>query len=312
MKKVRINWKLAGWKIPAIAVLGLAFALFSVFGRPDTQFKQPDVTPPQGDFANIVAGIGVIEPKSELINIGVELAGVIRDVPVKVGQEVKKNDILFTIDQRDIDAQIAVLEKSLDAAKVQAEDAAAQFSIVNNVNDQRAIAKDEFNRRKYGKQFALVKIEEITARLEQAKITKDRLTVRAPIDGKVLEVNARVGEYANIGALPSPLIRLGDVSTIYVRVEIDEENSSRITEKSAAYGMKRGNTKSKIPLTFVRFEPYIRPKQNLAVSGQRVDTRVLQIIYAISDKSPIVFASQQIFVGQQMDVFIKEDKAGVK
>lgn len=50
----------------------------------------------------------------------------------------------------------------------------------------------------------------------------------------------------------------------------------------------------------MRFEPYVRAKQNLAVAGQRVDTRVLQIIYALPE------AASDRFVGQQMDVFVDE------
>jgi HlyD family secretion protein len=288
------------WKLPYIALIGLIFALIAVFGRAKSEVKVPPVTPPKGEYYKNIAGIGIVEPKSELISIGVGLAGVVSDVHIKVGDHVKKNDVLFTLDQRDINAQIVILEWSLDAARVQAEDANARFAIVNGMKDKRAVAKDDFNRRKFGKALAAVRVEEIKAQLNQARTTKERLVIKAPIDGQVLEVNIRPGEFAGAQALNQSLMRMGDVSTLHVRVEINEENASHILAESAAQGLRRGDTANPIALSFVRFEPYVKPKQNLAVANQRVDTRVLQVIYALSDKTG------SVFVGQQMDIFIDD------
>ena len=61
----------------------------------------------------------------------------------------------------------------------------------------------------------------------------------------------------------------------------------------------RGNADVKTPLRFVRFEPFVVPKRSLTGdSTERVDTRVLQVVYRIErDDLPL-------FVGQQLDVFI--------
>ncbi|TAE34505.1 MAG: efflux RND transporter periplasmic adaptor subunit [Alphaproteobacteria bacterium] len=293
------------WKLPYIAVLGSVFALASVLGRSEPEAKTPQVAPPQAEYKQSIAGIGVIEPKSELVSIGVELSGVVRNVMVQVGDVVKKGDVLFRLDERDIDAQIETLEKSLISAKIQAADAAAQYATVTGLDDMRAVAKDEVNRRRYAKELATSRIEEIKAQLNHARTTKARLSVRAPMDGEVLEVNVRPGEFASAGALPQPLIRMGDVSTVHVRVEIDEEYASHIDEHSKAQAMRRGNSEERLPLTFVRFEPYIKPKQNLAVANQSVDTRVMQVIYALPQ------GSVKMYIGQQMDVFIDHNEAGM-
>jgi hypothetical protein len=61
-----------------------------------------------------------------------------------------------------------------------------------------------------------------------------------------------------------------------------------------------------VPLSFVRFEPYIVPKRSLTNdAAERVDTRVLQVIYAFD---PAAFPA---FVGQQVDIFIKADSVPV-
>ena len=56
-------------------------------------------------------------------------------------------------------------------------------------------------------------------------------------------------------------------------------------------------------LRFVREEPYVIPKKSLTGDNtERVDTRVLQAIYAVEG------AKRQLYVGQQVDVFIEGQK----
>ena len=292
--------KTRGWKLPLLAILGLIFSFAMVLSRHPAPAKEPAILPPTSPYANSVAGIGIVEPKSEIINVGSEISAVIRYVSIKIGDQVKKGDPLFILDQRDIDSQIKVFKATLQAVRAQAKEAIAQFSLVKNVRDNRAVAQDDYNHRQYNAEFMSAKVDEAVAQLDQAFTTKERLTIRAPIDGQILHVNVRPGEFAQAGVLAEPLIRMGDMSTRHVRVEIDEENASNILPSSQAIGYRRGDTKNRIKLTFVRFEPYVRPKQNLAVVGQRVDTRVFQVIYALEP------TNNSCYVGEQMDVYISK------
>ena len=62
----------------------------------------------------------------------------------------------------------------------------------------------------------------------------------------------------------------------------------------------KGDPRVSMPLEFVRVEPYIIPKISLTGSStERVDTRVLQVIYALPNEH-----GTRLFVGQQMDVFL--------
>jgi hypothetical protein len=81
---------------------------------------------------------------------------------------------------------------------------------------------------------------------------------------------------------------------------VDEHDAWRVREGAAAEGSPRGNGALRIPLQFVRFEPYVIPKKSLTGdSTERVDTRVLQIIYQVKDETA------PLYVGQQMDVYIE-------
>jgi hypothetical protein len=92
---------------------------------------------------------------------------------------------------------------------------------------------------------------------------------------------------------------------MHVRVDVDENDAWRIRPDAAAEASLRGNSSLKTPLTFVRIEPYVIPKRSLTgESTERVDTRVLQIIYSF-DPSTI-----PVYVGQQMDVSIQAPPPG--
>ena len=93
---------------------------------------------------------------------------------------------------------------------------------------------------------------------------------------------------------------MGSIDPLHVRVDIDEADSWRIRPESPTIARLRGNADISVPLSFVRFEPYILPKRSLTGDvTERVDTRVLQAIYAFA---PSEFSG---FVGQQVDVYIQ-------
>jgi hypothetical protein len=90
-----------------------------------------------------------------------------------------------------------------------------------------------------------------------------------------------------------------------VRVDIDQNDAWRFRSGEPAMAFVRGNPELRTPLQFERVEPYVIPKISLTgQSSERVDTRVLQIIYSF-DQSGL-----PVYVGQQMDVFIQAPPAG--
>ncbi|MCC7476485.1 MAG: HlyD family efflux transporter periplasmic adaptor subunit [Pirellulales bacterium] len=150
---------------------------------------------------------------------------------------------------------------------------------------------------KYDKQVAQAAVDRAMAEVEQAQVELDRLTVKALGDGEVLQVNVRPGEF--VGAPPDEaLIVLGSTDQLHVRVDIDEYDIPRFTPNSPARATLKGQSNHFFPLKFVRVEPYVIPKKSLTGDNtERVDTRVLQVIYAVEGKHPL-------FVGQQVDVFV--------
>jgi multidrug efflux pump subunit AcrA (membrane-fusion protein) len=150
---------------------------------------------------------------------------------------------------------------------------------------------------------ARAEVAQAAANLAETQTELERLQVCASVDGEVLQVNVRPGEYA--GTPPGqPLIVLGDVHRLHVRVDIDEHDIFRFDAAADGYALVRGNTQQKYPIRFVRVEPFVVPKKSLTGdTSERVDTRVLQVIYAVETSE----SAPRLYVGQQMDIFIEAE-----
>ena len=152
----------------------------------------------------------------------------------------------------------------------------------------------------YDRDVAAAGIVRAEKEVEAIQTELDRLVVRALVSGRVLQVHVRPGEYV---AAPSqePLIILGDTQRLHVRVDVDEYDIARLAPGAKATASPRGNLSQRYPLDFVRIEPFVVPKKSLTGdSTERVDTRVLQVIYEF-DPSGL----PPLFVGQQVEVFIE-------
>lgn len=151
---------------------------------------------------------------------------------------------------------------------------------------------------KHEKSMARAEVERHRSLVEQYRTELDRLQIRAPVSGQVLKVDVRPGEY--VGTPPDqPLVVLGDLTQLNVRIDIDEHDIPRFKHGMPGTASVRGNARDRVPLRFVRVEPYVQPKVSLTgLSSERVDTRVLQVIYALTE------ARDSIYVGQQLDVFL--------
>ena len=142
-------------------------------------------------------------------------------------------------------------------------------------------------------------LPEVAWSVAEACAELDRLVVRALVAGRVLQVNVRPGEF--VGTPPNqPLVILGNIDRLHVRVDIDEYDIARFRSQAAATAFPRGNLQERYPLEFVRVEPFVVPKKSLTGdTTERVDTRVLQVIYEFDPAGRL-----PLFVGQQVEVYI--------
>jgi multidrug resistance efflux pump len=145
-------------------------------------------------------------------------------------------------------------------------------------------------------------VKEAQASVDQLKTEIDRALVVAPVDGVVLQVDVRPGERIT-EMTTKPLMMLGAIDTVHVRIDVDERDIDRFRPGAPAKAYPRGASTCELSLRFVRLEPFVIPKKSLTGENtERVDTRVLQVIYALDR------GQDRVYVGQQLDVFIQSKK----
>ena len=286
--------------LPIIALVGVLIALVVASRANKTLPPAKSVSlAPQPPYQTFIAGAGITEANTENIAIGTQIAGIVSKIYVHVGSHVKAGDPLFTIDDRAQRARIATDTAALNATHAQSEQANYELKLGNELISKRVISEEDLETRQHSADTAEAHFLQAQANLEAAKTDLERLTVRAPMDGKVMQLKVRVGEFAPTGVLAQPLILFGSVEPMNVRVDVDEHDAWRVHPDAPAIGYLQGNNKISTKLHFVRFEPYVIPKVSLTgAPTERVDTRVLQVIYSFER------GDLPIYVGQQLDVYI--------
>ena len=221
---------------------------------------------------------------------------------------------------------IPPLAARVAAAEAQLREAQSLLSLIERVGESDASSPNEVARRRYlveertaavaeskalleraaagswseDIRFAEAERDAAAARMRAAEVALELRTVRAPVSGTVLRVEIQPGEHVNAGGTPSVVI--GSLDTLLVRIDIDENEAWRVERGARATASLRGNSTRRAELAFVRIEPYVVPKRSLTgLSTERVDTRVLQVIYSMPA------GALNAFPGQQVDVFIEAE-----
>jgi HlyD family secretion protein len=240
------------------------------------------------------------EPRKENLDVA-DAQVVAAEASLKTAQDtLQKDQAAYEIDPRSVskdalDSAVnaaAVAKANLIVAKRQDDLTKAGawiYDIQNQERQQHALAKA------YAASSALL----------------NKYTLRASRDGVVLSINTIVGSYVSPQGTydaytqgPDPVIVLGSPSSsLHVRCYVDEILVPRLPSgsKMKAQMSVRGSD-VKIPLEFVRVQPYVSPKIELSDQRQeRVDVRVLPVIFKITKSS-----NANLYPGELVDVYISE------
>jgi HlyD family secretion protein len=238
-------------------------------------------------------------PSGENINIFPEVSGPITQVFVQEGQQVSAGAPLFNIDDSVQRANSELAAATLKLDRDQYDKDLAAYDI-----DPKSISKDALD-------TAEDTVNQATAALKAANALLQYYSVKAPVDGVVLAVNTTVGgyvssqgDYDTYTELFDPLVIMsGPQDFMDVRCYVDEILVSRLPTKWHIQAqMQITGTDIKVPLEFVRVQPYISPKIELSNEKQeQVDLRVLPVIFRFEKKDAPVYPGQMVdvFIGQK-------------
>lgn len=293
--------------LPLLSAAGAALAVLVVM-QDTTVVSQPAepagggswLKAPELPFDHFVVGAGIVEAGSGNIAVGTPVGGLVEQVYVTRGQAIDKGTPLFRIDDRDLQARLPVSRAQEQQASADLAHARYLLQLATHLHAQHMISDEQFRDRGFQVQADEAALAAARAEIGRLGVDIARCIVRAPVTGRVLQLNVRPGEYAPAAATAAPLMVVGDDEHLRVRVDIDEYDAQRVVPDAPAIAVVRDEPTMKASLHFANIEPYVIPRQALAGDvTERVDTRVLQVLYTF-DRSAL-----PVYVGQHLDVYIR-------
>ena len=300
--------------LPTLAILGVLFALFIVYltTRP-TPIPPILFPPPVSPYKASIAGSGIIEASSSNIAMGTPVTQVVTDLYVKTGDLVHAGDPLFKLDTRPLEAQLASASATLVQSQVNLENAKAQFTFYERLKNTSSVSEQAYTAAYFAMKEAEEAIKVATSNVKTIQVNIGLATTCSPIDAYILQVNIRPGMIVIANTQPvtpinpfiieqPPTVLLGSIHPLMLRIDIDEDDAWRYIPGSQATAFVRGNSRIHFPIKFERIEPYVIPKISFTGDvSERVDTRVLQVLYSFD------WADLPVYVGQILDVFIEAE-----
>lgn len=198
-------------------------------------------------------------------------------------------------DKASIDKRAGHADADVDAARAAL--TRAQERLAQQRNELRRITADAPLPTVTEGQFNAARAE-----LQGARATLEKLTIRAPMNGTILQMNARAGELAAPSGT-QPLVLLGDLSSLRVRAELDERDIEKIKAGQAALvraaAFRGRDFAGKV--SFVA--QLVQPGRNSTVNQRSLtDIDVVEVLVDLSEPGPLV-------AGMKVDVYFKKEAA---
>lgn len=197
----------------------------------------------------------------------------------------------LTVDELDRARRQAEIDKrSAKAANARAAAAIAGARVedVRVAKGRVGVSRSKVSAAQVRTRVAATRIAVAESKLAQARAALERLTVRAPTAGEVLQVKYRVGEYYNPGG-PEPLLILGDTRKLRVRVDVYERDLAKVRLGARGYVVADGFPGKRFPGRVVEVGRRMGRK-NVRTDDpvERIDTKILEVVLALDRADGLV------------------------
>ncbi len=215
--------------IPILILLTILL-VYLLFMRNSTAVKVTVTEVTLGDLTSTVSAPGIVRPLTE-VQISSSINGIVQQLMVKEGQEVKKGDLLLQIDPSEFRSQVRRAQAGLEVAQANLQQARSQWKRAEQLYKSNLISEQEYESAKTNHLLSQAQLKESKANLEQAleQLRKTRIT--SPIEGTVIQINIESGETVITGTLDNPgtkLMVIADLSRMEVESQVDEADIAKV------------------------------------------------------------------------------------
>jgi HlyD family secretion protein len=233
----------------AAGALALLLVLRSCGSDPALVFESDEVA--RGGLVVKVTATGTLQPINQ-VDVGSELSGTIRDVPVDFNSVVKRGDVIARLDTQRLEAQVLQSESALAAAEarieetrasqLEAEARLARLERVHEMSGGKVPSAAELDGARASAARAKAELASAHAAAKQARATLDtqrtdlsKAEIRSPIDGVVLKRLVEPGQTV-AAAMTTPILftLAEDLRAMELLVAIDEADVASVAEGQRA------------------------------------------------------------------------------
>ena len=218
---------------------GAAYYFFSSNSKQETTYLTESVT--RGNVEKTVVASGSVESVNE-VDVGAQASGKITKLYVKLGQKIKKGEMIADIDSttqiNTLNTQKAALvsyQAQLKAKKTAYDVALSSYNRLSKLYTQKATSLDSVNTAKSTLDNAKAEMEAIEANIKQAEIEVNTAEtnvgytkITAPMDGTVISVPVSEGQTVNANQTTPTIVTIADLSQMKIKPEISEGDITKV------------------------------------------------------------------------------------
>ena len=218
---------------------GAAYYFFSSNTKQETTYLTESVT--RGNVEKTVVASGSVESVNE-VDVGAQVSGKITKLYVKLGQEIKKGEMIADIDSttqiNTLNTKKAALvsyQAQLKAKKTAYDVALSSYNRLSKLYTQKATSLDSLNTAKSTLDNAKAEMEAIEANIKQAEIEVNTAEtnvgytkITAPMDGTVISVPVSEGQTVNANQTTPTIVTIADLSKMKIKPEISEGDITKV------------------------------------------------------------------------------------
>nr|WP_314788871.1 efflux RND transporter periplasmic adaptor subunit [uncultured Haemophilus sp.] len=218
---------------------GATYYFFSSNSKQETTYLTESVT--RGNVEKTVVASGSVESVNE-VDVGAQASGKITKLYVKLGQEIKKGEMIADIDSttqiNTLNTKKAALvsyQAQLKAKKTAYDVALSSYNRLSKLYTQKATSLDSLNTAKSTLDNAKAEMEAIEANIKQAEIEVNTAEtnvgytkITAPMDGTVISVPVSEGQTVNANQTTPTIVTIADLSKMKIKPEISEGDITKV------------------------------------------------------------------------------------
>lgn len=265
-----------------------------------------------------VVGVAVIEPAARISKLAAETDGLVKTMNVEIGQQVKKGQVLLTMDNAVESAQlqqatvklktqqdaIETARQNVQTLRVQLQKAEADLNRNETLFAGNALTRKELDDSRYDVQNlqqqiraseaqvkqAQGRIAEIRADNEYARTVAGLKMVKAPVDGTLLSLDAKVGQYLSSNQSIGDFAPAGPLVAV---TEIDELFALKVKVGQKAYIRPQGSSDRLTTGTVILASPYLRKKSLFSDNASNLeDRRVREVRVRLDDPDKVIIGAR--------------------